>query len=372
MKLRVALILLMLPSLARGGTVVTLTFDDTLADQDAARPILSARGLHATFYVNSGRIDESGYLTLDQIRDLAADGNEIAGHTVNHVSLTSVGTDEQTRQICDDRAQLLALGFPVTSFAYPFADQDLSTSQIVIGCGYNSARSVGGLESPTCTSCPAAEQLPPDLRFQIRSAESIKSDTTLATIEGYVTDAETAGGGWVPLVMHHVCDGCNPDAVSAATLSALADWLAARAASGTVVKTVQDVIGGPPLPPVNGPRPAPRAPNLLANPSFETGAPDCWDAHGDGTFARSTRAHTGAVSGELTLTPSQNDSRVVSSQDLGECAPPVDPTHTYTVSVWYAGSPSRFVAYARNGRGAWHYLSQSRDFSQADDWASAR
>jgi len=26
-------------------------------------------------------------------------------------------------------------------------------------------------------------------------------------MESYVTKAETSGGGWVPLVMHHICTG---------------------------------------------------------------------------------------------------------------------------------------------------------------------
>ena len=41
--------------------------------------------MHGTFYLNSGRLGtNSYYMTWDQIADLAADGNEIGGHTVDH------------------------------------------------------------------------------------------------------------------------------------------------------------------------------------------------------------------------------------------------------------------------------------------------
>ena len=46
--------------------------------------MLSSHGMHATFYMNSGvTTDNPGgwRKTWSQMHDLAADGNEIAGHT---------------------------------------------------------------------------------------------------------------------------------------------------------------------------------------------------------------------------------------------------------------------------------------------------
>src|SRR4051812_35444152 len=66
-------------------TSVSLTFDDTLADQYAARALLAEHGMHATFYTISNRIGFDGNsMTLAQMQGLAADGNEIAGHTLSH------------------------------------------------------------------------------------------------------------------------------------------------------------------------------------------------------------------------------------------------------------------------------------------------
>jgi len=42
--------------------------------------------------------------------------------------------------------------------------------------------------------------------------------------------------------MHHVCHRCDTYAIERSRLAALLDWLAPRAAHGTVVKTVGSVI----------------------------------------------------------------------------------------------------------------------------------
>src|SRR5206468_2928521 len=80
---------------AAGPTVVSLTFDDTLSNQYQTGSMLAARGMHGTFYVNSSRVDVAGYMTKAQLLALQSGGNEIAGHTVNHLDLSTVDVDEQ-------------------------------------------------------------------------------------------------------------------------------------------------------------------------------------------------------------------------------------------------------------------------------------
>ena len=102
-------------------TQVSFTFDDSNDDQLQAATILKNAGMHATYYTVSGFVGLPGSLTLSDLRGLAADGNEIGGHSVNHPDLTTLTTDEATRQVCNDRVNLANWGFTVTSFAYPFA-----------------------------------------------------------------------------------------------------------------------------------------------------------------------------------------------------------------------------------------------------------
>ncbi|MDD5657591.1 MAG: polysaccharide deacetylase family protein, partial [Elusimicrobia bacterium] len=225
-------------------TVVSLTFDDGSSDQLLARQILDQRGLKATFFIASGGIGSSGwYLTLDDLRALRDGGHEIGGHSLDHADLTSLSAAELRRQVCDDRANLRAWGFDAVSFAYPYGYHDATAEAAVRDCGYTAARGVGELGWP---GAPVAETIPPLNAFATRAISSMQSGTTLAQMKKYVTDAEQAGGGWVTIVMHRVCDNCSTYSTTEANLAAFADWLAARQAQGTVVKTVAQVTGATP------------------------------------------------------------------------------------------------------------------------------
>jgi peptidoglycan/xylan/chitin deacetylase (PgdA/CDA1 family) len=241
---------LVLPTVAAAGpTIVSLTFDDGTADQYAARTMLAQNSLDATFYVNSNKIGTPSFLTWDELSGLAADGNEVGGHTLDHVDLTSVTSAEATRQVCDDRQALISRGFAVTNFAYPYGSHNSSVESIVRGCGYQSGRRAWGLclvgvMPPNCNDV-VAEPIPPRNIWAIADA-GVNTSDTLSDIQGAVTRAEDAGGGWVVLMFHHVCDGCDPvngNSVSPAILSGFLGWLAPRSSNGTYVRTMSDVVG---------------------------------------------------------------------------------------------------------------------------------
>ncbi|RKN38011.1 polysaccharide deacetylase family protein [Streptomyces hoynatensis] len=231
-------------------TVVSLTFDDGAADQFAnARPALRAHRLPATFYVNSGRIGREGHLTAGQVRQLATEGHEIGGHTLTHARLTELSPAGQRREICEDRSALLDLGLSPTTFAYPYGADTAEGARLAAACGYQAARDIGGIRSPrSCASCAAVETFPPRAVYAVRTPDSADAETTLADLKRYVTQAEEAGGGWVPLVFHHVCDPCAGGAgrlaVSPGTLEKFLAWLRPRARLGTRVETVADALAG--------------------------------------------------------------------------------------------------------------------------------
>ncbi|MEV3857203.1 polysaccharide deacetylase family protein [Streptomyces sp. NPDC050095] len=353
---------------APGPVTVSLTFDDGSADHySAALPILDDHGMKATFYVNSGRLGASGYLTAAQVQQLQSEGHEIAGHTVTHARLPDLSPDDQRREICNDRVALLNLGLTVKNFAYPFGADTAATQGYVADCGYNSARDVGGLVTPgSCGGCPYANTVPPTNPYAVRTNDSVTTSTTLATLQSYVTQAEANGGGWVPIVVHHVCNGCDPTyATTPAILDSFLDWLAAR---GTAVATVDAVIGGPLQPGVPGPAPGP----TLQNPSLEastSGVPTCFQLGGYGTntyaWTYTTDAHTGSRAERVDITAyTDGDRKLVTRQDSGTCAPAVTAGHTYTVGLWYkgtwpAGTLVKISAYLRNAAGTWSYWTSS-------------
>jgi peptidoglycan/xylan/chitin deacetylase (PgdA/CDA1 family) len=232
---------------AGARTVVSLDFDHATSDELQGIAIAAAHRMHVTVFALSGRVGTDGYMSAGQLRDLQSAGNEIGGHTTDHQDLATLSPAAQRTAICADRAALEAEGLRVTDFAYPYGHFDAATPGIVRGCGYESARGTGGLASPDgCYgACPAAESIPPADPFDTRTVASVLDTTPTVAIERYVTRAEQAGGGWVQIVLHHVCDRCDPYAVTPATLTAFLDWLAQRSARGTVVRTVVQVIETP-------------------------------------------------------------------------------------------------------------------------------
>ena len=216
------------------NTIVSLTFDDGAADNDQVRTILSDLGLHATFYIVSGFTGTKGYMSVEQLRGLYEDGNEIGGHTLNHTKLTEVRGADLEQEVCQDRQNLMDHGFEVTSFAYPFGHYDEVSKQAVKDCGYANARAVTG----------GPDTLPPNDPFALQAMPYIVQDSSLNKLMRYVTGAELEGGGWVILVFHRVCTGCNEYAIDLETFTNFANWLAyQRDINGLVIKTVGEVVG---------------------------------------------------------------------------------------------------------------------------------
>jgi peptidoglycan/xylan/chitin deacetylase (PgdA/CDA1 family) len=118
----------------RGGTL-SITFDDGYLDNhDVAAPILKDLGLTATFFVTTGFVQSSvvpfwdrdlprqpGWMSWEQVRNLASQGFDIGCHTVTHLDMGKCSADEIRKELRESRAELEArLGRSVTLFAYPF------------------------------------------------------------------------------------------------------------------------------------------------------------------------------------------------------------------------------------------------------------
>jgi peptidoglycan/xylan/chitin deacetylase (PgdA/CDA1 family) len=365
-------------------TVVSITFDDANADQLAAASTLASNGLHGTFFVPSGFVGASGYLTVSDLTSLAAAGHEIGGHTVTHLDLTTLSTDEATRQICNDRVNLTNWGFSVRSLAYPFAAVNAAVRTIVANCGYNSARGLGDLASRFgCSGCPYAETIPPENALETKALDEVDSNWTLQDLQNSVTNAQTEGG-WVQLTFHHVCTGCDPLAVNPTLFANFASWLHQQTlTTNTVVQTVGAVVGGSVQPAVPGPAvpPAPPGANGAPNASLETagagGLPSCWMAGGYGTntptWARVTGAHSGQYAERLVMSGYvSGDAKLLPMFDLGACAPSVTAGRTYSVRAWYKSTAvTQFALYYRTGVGTWSYWTSSPWFAASASYVQA-
>jgi Polysaccharide deacetylase len=235
------------PAAAVVPTIVTVEWHDGNADQIDVLPILHAHSMHATFLVNTGPIlaGNPNKLTGAQLQTIFSDGNEIAGHTLDHVNVQPLSITDARYQICTDRNNLLDMGFQPTSFAYPFASFDIASEDAAHYCNYNDASATAGLT----LKGPAANSVPPVDPYAIRTAPAVKKSTKLNTLEQYVLNAEAFaqanGSTWVIFVFHHLCDAhCGPYVISPGKFNAFLDFLGTEATNGVVVKTMAEVMDG--------------------------------------------------------------------------------------------------------------------------------
>lgn len=245
------------PPLPQRTTTVSLTFDDGDATHYLTRNMLLSHNMRGTFYINSGPIDakDKTYMTWAQVTSLGSDGNEIGGHTVNHISLKdpNLSFDQKKAEVCNDRQRLIQQGFDPVSFAYPFGAFDPTAEGIVQSCGYQSGRTAGSV-SP---SGPLyAETIPPRDPYATRMLNAepgTDGPVKLAYLQNAVTATATHGGGWLQMLFHQICDSSSPDYSScmagyrptdASVFSSFLDWLQDNAPPATSVKTVRQVMSG--------------------------------------------------------------------------------------------------------------------------------
>jgi peptidoglycan/xylan/chitin deacetylase (PgdA/CDA1 family) len=127
------------------GTFV-ISVDDGHSDgYTTAWPIMQKYGFVGTFYVVPGHIGRPGFLTWGMAATLAQAGNEIANHTMDHVSLPSYHGAALVAQIDDAalaiRTQLATRGVTTTvqTFAYPYGHASVEAMQLLASRGYTLA-----------------------------------------------------------------------------------------------------------------------------------------------------------------------------------------------------------------------------------------
>jgi peptidoglycan/xylan/chitin deacetylase (PgdA/CDA1 family) len=248
------------------GTVVSFTFDDGDESQYSVGFAhgLQPHGMHGTFYIVTGSTGvNSGAMTWSQLSDMYNNGNDVGGHTVDHIDLTSSSytTQQKTAEVCDNYQALAQHGLNPASFAYPYGAYNSAAESIVQGCGFSTARITGGLDRNGVGAGPVyAGTIPPKDSYAVPTVYNGGGSApyTLSYLENSVTAAAQNGGGWVPFVFHEICsqtyDPSNYNYCSTSwapteidTFNAFLDWLQnagqpGGAPAGTVVQTVRQVM----------------------------------------------------------------------------------------------------------------------------------
>lgn len=122
---------------------VGITIDDAyLSVYTQAWPRLKAAGLPWTLFVATEPIDRGykGYMTWDQIRELAADGVTIGNHTAAHAHMTYLSPEQNGEELARTNARFLAeLGTLPELFAYPYGEYSLAVREQVVTAGFAAA-----------------------------------------------------------------------------------------------------------------------------------------------------------------------------------------------------------------------------------------
>lgn len=148
------------------GTL-SITFDDGYLDNyEVAAPILEEMGLPATFFITSDFIGsqrvpfwdkelpfQPGWMSWDQVRDLARRGFSIGGHTVNHIDMGKEPPDAIRTELGVSKQRIeQELGRKVELFAYPFGGEkniNETSRALVREAGFNCCMSChGGTNEP--------------------------------------------------------------------------------------------------------------------------------------------------------------------------------------------------------------------------------
>ncbi|WP_086056898.1 polysaccharide deacetylase family protein [Bordetella genomosp. 9] len=137
----------------RSGKVFGITFDDGFRNvHDNAMPVLADLGFTATNYFVAGQlggsnvwdhahgVPSSPLMTVGEMREWAAAGNEVGSHTLDHVHLPLLDPVEARRQIAGSRQALEdAIGQPVTAFCYPYGEFTEAHIGMAREAGYENA-----------------------------------------------------------------------------------------------------------------------------------------------------------------------------------------------------------------------------------------
>ncbi len=165
--------------LSRAGHDIAMTFDDgNRSDLDIAAPRLEEAGLTGAFYILTGRIGATHYLSADDIRALATRGHDIGLHGVNHVDWRTIAPSDFEAETVTARRDLAeVLGAPITTVSIPFGAYNRSVLTRLRGEGY--AAIYTSDRGPAETSGP------------VISRNTIRSDMTEADIDAVLMGRES-------------------------------------------------------------------------------------------------------------------------------------------------------------------------------------
>ena len=131
---------------ARRYNSVRITFDDAnSSDARIALPALRRRGLAATFFVISERLDKPGSLSSSDVRNLVHNGMTVGSHGMRHRAWRALNDQELRAELVDSAGAIAdAAGQPVRQVACPFGSYDRRVLRAIRQYGFSRVYTVDG------------------------------------------------------------------------------------------------------------------------------------------------------------------------------------------------------------------------------------
>ena len=101
---------------------LTFSYDDAQIYDRRLIDIFNQYGMKATFHLNSGTLDQEGFIPSGEVQDLYA-GHEVACHAVTHPYFNQLSMAQTVAELYEDRAALEQYsGRIVRGLSYPFGE----------------------------------------------------------------------------------------------------------------------------------------------------------------------------------------------------------------------------------------------------------
>ncbi len=126
-------------SLKPDGKYAVLTFDDGLkGNYIEAFPILKKYGFKGNFFVVTGSIGTSRFMTWDQLKELVADGMYVQSHTESHKSLQVLDKEQVRFELTESKRRLeKKLRIAVNAISFPHGSYNKEILSIAEQEGYD-------------------------------------------------------------------------------------------------------------------------------------------------------------------------------------------------------------------------------------------
>jgi peptidoglycan/xylan/chitin deacetylase (PgdA/CDA1 family) len=130
---------------SRKESLVAITFDDGYRDNlTTALPLLEKYSLPMTLFVVAGFVDRDGYLTEEELREMARHPLvTIGSHGLWHRNFTLLATDDARFELRESK-QILeeVIGRKVDLLAWPYGECNPELERLSGACGYRASWSV--------------------------------------------------------------------------------------------------------------------------------------------------------------------------------------------------------------------------------------